>query len=76
MNELLLCQGHWRTFKVFFWPVSLVRPTLLPNFACRFQHLPIPCEGTESDRDLSGSGSPSTYLLQELHVHVIIIRCC
>ena len=29
-NELLLCRGHWRTDKAFFWAVSPVRPALRP----------------------------------------------
>ena len=55
-------------FKAFFWAVSIspVRPALLPNFACRFETSqfaePKPRDGTESDRDLLGSGSPSTGL--------------
>ena len=44
--------------------ISCVWPALLPNFACRFETSrfaeAIPCNGTESDRDLLGSGSPST----------------
>ena len=54
--------------KAFFWAVSIspVRPALLPNFACRFETSQfaesIPRDGMESDRDLLGSGSPSTGL--------------
>ena len=51
---------------MFFWAVSPVRPTLLLNFACRFETSQfaeaIPHKGPESDRDLLGSGSPSTGL--------------
>ena len=52
-------------FKAFFWAVliSPVRPALLPNFACQFETSrfaeAIPRDGTERDRDLLGSRSPS-----------------
>ena len=46
-------------FKAFFWAISPVRPSLLPNLACQFETSQfaeaIPCEGTESDRGLLGS---------------------
>ena len=59
------CYALPTDFKALFWAVS-VRPALLPNFACRFDTSrfaeAIPHDSTESDRDLWGSGSPSTGL--------------
>ena len=52
--------------KAFLWAVSPVWPVLLPNFACQLETSQfteaIPREGTGSDSDLLGLGSPSTGL--------------
>ena len=69
-NELLLCHGHCVPTKRSSGLYLLhVRPALLPfhfgplvdSSTSRFTEA-IPREGTESDRDLLGSGSPSACL--------------
>ena len=64
----------------FFWTVSPVRPVLsVDSSTSRFAEA-IPHEGTESDRDLLGSGSPSAGLknrrtVSAAHMNSVLVQC-